>query len=291
MEQNRLFDLSGEVITSRQNPFVKELCALSEKKAREKSGLFRFDGLKLCEEAIKTGVPVTAIAVRESSAPRVWEWLAERFGGAGIPEGVRVRIVADGVFEKISEEKSPDGIICVAKALDKFHKITTINNIPEFLAEFSTDNGEPKILFLSEVRDPGNVGTILRTAAAFGIECVLLSKDCADLYQPRTLRAAMGAIFRIPTLRVDGSGADACRVLREMGRNVYATALDDSAEELGSFPLSRGDVFVIGNEGHGLSGEMISACTHSVYIPMEKGSESLNAAMAATVCMWEMKKV
>lgn len=290
MKEEQLFALAGETVTSRQNPFVKEVCALSEKKQREKSGLFRFDGLKLCEEALRAGVEITAVVVRESSTARVREFLAARVGSCRFSAETRLRIVSDGVFEKISEEKSPDGVICVAKALDKFHKITTINNIPENLCALSEDGAPVRALYLSSVRDPGNVGTILRTAAAFGIGCVLLSKDCADLYQPRTLRAAMGAIFRLPTLRVDGSDAEAVRALQASGRRVYATALDASARALGTFPLEAGDVFLVGNEGHGLSADVIDASTHSVYIPMEAGSESLNAAMAATVCIWELRR-
>ncbi|MBO5270920.1 MAG: RNA methyltransferase [Clostridia bacterium] len=286
MEHLQCFRSCGEVITSRQNPFVKTVCALSEKKQREKYGLFRFDGCKLLEEALKTNVPITAIAVRESSLSRIDAWLWERLGDCDLSAKFDVRILADGVFEKISEEKSPDGVICVAKALDKFHKITTINNIPEILRE---TNGAGKALFLCEVRDPGNVGTILRTAAAFGIDTVFLSRDCADLYQPRTLRAAMGAIFRLPTVRIAGDTASAISALRAEGRTVYATALDDSARPLGSFALKREDVFVIGNEGHGLSEAVIAGCDSTVYIPMAPGSESLNAAMAATVCAWEMR--
>ncbi len=283
----------GETVTSRQNSFVKELCALSEKKYREKLGLFRFDGLKLFEEAILSDVPLVSIAVRESALSfvegRLLESFENRLKGRAFPEECKVRILSDGVFDKISEEKSPEGVICVAKALDKIHKMTTINNIPENLALLGDGKRSPKLLFLSEVRDPGNVGTILRTAAAFGIDCVLLSKDCADLYAPRTLRAAMGAIFRLPTLRIDGRAEDAVRALRDMGRSVYATALDATARPLGSFSLSPTDVFVIGNEGHGLSDKLIEAATGSVYIPMSPGSESLNAAIAATVCIWELR--
>ena len=286
-----MLDSFSEVITSRQNTFVKEVALLSEKKAREKSGLFRFDGLKLCEEALKNGVPLTAIVIRESEKTRIDRWLSERLPNAELPADVRVKVLADGVFDKISEEKSPDGIICVAKALDKFHKIATINNIPEILDSLSRDGMPAKLLYLHEVRDPGNVGTVLRTAAALGIDCVLLSKDSADLYQPRTLRAAMGAIFRIPTVRVSGDGAEVCRALKAAGRRVLATALDADARALGDLELSRGDCFVIGNEGHGLPASVIEAATHSVYIPMTEGSESLNAAIAATLCIWEMKKV
>lgn len=293
MDIKSFFRQDGEVVTSRQNPFVKELCSLSEKKYRERLGLFRFDGLKLFEEAILSDVPFTAIAVCESALPFVEKRIAESFGnrlkGRTLPRECRVRILSDGVFDKISEEKSPEGMICVAKALDKIHKMTTINNIPENLSTLGDGKRSPKLLFLSEVRDPGNVGTVLRTAAAFGVDCVLLSKDCADLYFPRTLRAAMGAIFRLPTLRIDGRAEDAVRALCGMGRSVYATALDASARPLGSFDVKTTDVFVVGNEGHGLSDELIKAATGSVYIPMTPGSESLNAAIAATVCMWELR--
>jgi len=222
---------SGEVITSRQNAFVKDVCALSEKKYRERNGKFRFDGLKLCEEAIRAGVEIETAVICESAKGRVRKWLSDRLGEAALEAIRSVRVVSDGVFEKISEEKSPDGIICIAKALDKLHKITTINNIPEILPDGA------RAIFLSELRDPGNVGTILRAAAAFGVEYVLLSKDSADLYQSRTLRAAMGAIFRIHTLRIDGDSADACRVLAQTDRRVFATALDARAMALGSFDI------------------------------------------------------
>ncbi len=293
MENSSFFTYDRDVITSRQNPLVKELCSLSEKKYRERLGLIRFDGVKLLLEAILSGVPITSVVVRESSVAFLENRMrALSDGGAEAcvrDANLRVKILADGVFDKISEEKSPEGVICVAKALDKIHKMTTINNIPENLKALGEGKERGRLLFLSEVRDPGNVGTILRTAAAFGIDCVLLSKDCADLYSARTLRAAMGAIFRIPTLRIDGRAEDAVRMLSEMGRSVYATALDREARPLGGFPLSSTDVFVIGNEGHGLSRKLIEASTGSVYIPMEEGSESLNAAIAATVCMWELR--
>ena len=289
MKDTRFFEIGGETITSRQNPLVKELCALTEKKHRERLGRFRFDGLKLCEEAIRAKLRLETVVVKESALARADEWLFSRLGNAPVGEW-RTVVVSDGVFEKISEEKSPDGVICVAKALDKIHKMTTINNIPENLSAFSADGKDARVLFLHELRDPGNVGTILRTAAAFGVDCVLLSRDSAEICNPRTLRAAMGAAFRLPTLRIDGETADAVRALRAIGRRVYATALDETAEELGSFALRATDCFVIGNEGHGLPAEVISACTNSVYIPMEAGNESLNAAMAAGILMWEISR-
>ena len=294
MENNSAFTYEEGVLTSRQNSFVKELCALSEKKYRERLGLFRFDGVKLLAEAILSDVPITSVVVRESSVAFVEGRLLSLLEGSTVDRNrianLHVKILADGVFDKISEEKSPEGVICVAKALDKIHKMTTINNIPENLKALGNGKEPSRLLFLSEVRDPGNVGTILRTAAAFGIDCVLLSRDSADLYSSRALRAAMGAIFRLPTLRIDGSAEDAVRMLVRNGRSVYATALDATARPLGSFLLAPTDIFVIGNEGHGLSEPLIEASTGSVYIPMEAGSESLNAAIAATVCMWEIRR-
>ena len=145
------------------------------------------------------------------------------------------------------------------------------------------------VLMLESVRDVGNMGTILRSAKAFGIDALIISSDCADLYNPKTIRAAMGALFTQRVVVVDDI-ANTVLSLRESGARVFAAALDRNAKKLGSFPLQKGDVILIGNEGHGLSNEAIAACDECVYIPMENGSESLNASIAASVCMWELYK-
>ena len=149
----------------------------------------------------------------------------------------------------------------------------------------SPDSG--RILLCESLRDPGNVGTVVRTAFAFGIDWLIFSRDCADLYNPKTLRGAMGTMFSQKILRTDDLPA-AVSLLQSKGRRVYAAALDRHARQLGSFAFAPGDCVVIGNEGHGLSREMLEVCCEKVYIPMAGNAESLNASVAASVLMWEM---
>ena len=268
------------VISSRQNPRVKLLCALSEKKWREQYSLFRFDGVKLCAEALDCGIEIDSIYLRDSSAPRI----LERLGSAAeLPSEDKIIYLSDELFDRISEEKAPEGIITVAKHIDKFGKIGKIikEDIPR----------EESLLLIESVRDPGNLGTVIRSAAALGIEKIVMSADCADIYNPKTIRAAMGGLFRLDISRIEaGLMCEYIAELRGLGRRVFATALDDKALRLGDFEVSRGDCFVIGNEGHGLSSQVISSCDASVIIPMQAGAESLNAAMASVIVMWELYK-
>ena len=152
------------------------------------------------------------------------------------------------------------------------------------------------MILLDAVRDPLNVGAIIRSAAALGVGHLILSADCADIYHPRAVRAAMGPLFSLPITRVDDL-AGTVRALREGGRSVYAAALDDTALRLGSSEWAmelrsspRALCAVIGNEGHGISEDVLRACTRSVYIPMEADTESLNAGVAAALLMWELCK-
>ncbi len=268
------------VITSRQNPRVKELAALAEKKERQRSGLFRFDGIKLFEEACAHGVEIDTVVLRESSVLS----LRERLGACLSPYEDRILTVSDSVFDKLTEEKSPEGLITVAKHLDKSCKMITIDNIRQI-----ADGDSESIVFLDFLCDFGNLGTVIRCAAALGVPHLVLSADCADCYHPRVIRAAMGGLFRVRLSLLQGVAThEAIQALRESGRRVLATALSGETAMLHELQLVRGDCFVIGNEGHGLSDEVIRACSGCVAIPMTEGSESLNAAMAATVCMWEL---
>jgi len=267
------------VITSRQNPLVMRAARLDQKKYRDAEGCFLIHGIKLAREALHCGVILEHILLREDSADRALDALRDAARGLS----VRVMVLGESAFSKISPEKSPEGVICVAKTLDKFHKFATIKKGEPFLA------GDGRLLLLESLRDPGNLGTVLRSAAAFGTTCVLLSADCAELYNPRTLRAAMGAIFKLPTLRVDDLPA-AIADLRAAGRRVWATALDADAVRLDALSLETGDCFLVGNEGHGLSHEAIAAADGAVFIPMRADTESLNAAAAAAVCLWEQAR-
>ena len=272
-----------EVITSRQNPKIKSIAALSEKKGREKQGLFRFDGIKLFSDALGR-VTVSSVVVRVPMSDAVEVALNEALA-CGAVRGEHIIYVSESVFERLTEESSPEGIITVAeqpaalhvRALDPTEEADRLNGATLLIAE--------------SLRDPGNLGTVMRSCAALGIDTLILSDDCADLYNPRTVRSTMGALFRMPTLRVKREELPLLiRSLRDGGRRVFAAALTDEAEEIGNIDLRAGDCFVIGNEGHGLSAELIEACDSAAIIPMVEGNESLNAAAAATICIWETVK-
>ena len=269
------------LITSKQNPKIKGVCALAEKREREASGLFRFDGIKLLIEAIEKGVEIDSVYIRESSFDQLRERLGEKYSHI---DGDKIILVSDSVFDKMSLEKAPEGVITVAKYIDKIRKITKMENTE--LPAVS------ECVFLAEsLQDPGNLGTLIRSAAALGIDRVVISADCADIYNPKTIRAAMGGLFYISVDRVErGIFGEYIEALRSGGRRVFAAALDDNAVSLDKLDMKAGDCFVIGNEGHGLTTDTISACDGSVIIPMKDEVESLNAAAAAVILMWEMKK-
>ena len=278
---------SGEIITSRQNRRIVELVKLDDRRAREKTRTFRFDGVKLLCEAIRRGVELDSVFLRAGTADKVSERMQELYGYALSEVGCPIFGVEDSLFEKISQENAPDGVITVAKYIDKSHNFIIIYKEDE-----TNGQKDAPILLLESVRDPLNVGAIIRSAAALGVGRLVMSADCADLYHPRTLRAAMGPLFSMPVTRVEDL-AGTVKALRESGRRVYAAALDDTAIRLGS-PEFDGErtghpvAAVIGNEGHGLSPAVIAACDLSVYIPMEADTESLNAGVAAALIMWEL---
>ena len=265
--------MQNEVIRSRQNRLVKLVCSLERKKGREESGLFRFDGIKLCNEALSKGILLEYLFVAESRLNDIRERL--------VRDDAPIVVVSDDVFSKMSEEKAPEGVIAVAKHLTALHRSS------EGKGDFPIASDE-RIFMLESIRDPGNLGTIIRTAASLGIDRLILSSDCAEIYNPKTLRAAMGALFMLKTYTLgEGECAHFISELRGKGRRVYGAALRDDAKKLGETKLSSSDVFVVGNEGHGLSQQIISACDGCVIIPMREGCESLNAAMAAGILMWE----
>lgn len=263
------------VITSRQNAQVVLLGKLGERKHRAKEGLFRFDGKKLFLEAVLCGLDIRRIFLRASESAELISLVRER--EEALPE-TAVYLLADDVFDKLSEERAPEGILSVA-AFPSFQKDTDI------LADYAKDE-KRRVFLIESVRDPGNVGTILRSAAAFGVDLLVMSRDCADLYNPKTVRGAMGALFRQRICLVDHLST-AISTLRQNGRRVLAATLAQDSVSVIEAGLSRRDCIIVGNEGHGLSAETVKACSGSVLIPMCEGSESLNAGVAASVLMWE----
>lgn len=271
-----------QYIKSKENPLANRLAKLKDKKYRREERMFRFDGIKLFCEAVEKQVPIEYIIVRESDSDELIPMIDKKTESCENSD-INLIVFSDRVFSKLTDERSSEGIICAAKYLDKLHKTDRIEQTLK-----KTDGAiAEKILLLESVRDAGNLGTIIRSANAFGIDRLMISEDCADIYNPKTVRAAMGALFA-QRISIVKSVPEAIRFMREAGYRVFATALDKNAERLGSFPLGAGDAVVIGNEGHGLSAETIAACDKCIFIPMNEGAESLNASIAASVCMWEL---
>ena len=252
-------------ISSRTNETVVSLSKLKDKKERDITGLYLCEGFKLCSEAVGL-TDVKYALIRENKAENEkYIDLCERSGGGII-------VLSEGAFDKITTDKASDGVIFVINK-DKNGDICADEIINE------------KICALDSVRDPGNVGTILRSAAAFGFDRVIMW-DSADIYNPKTVRASMGAVFKIKTTVVDNP-VGFVRDLQKSGRRVIATALSDNSMTLGKSKLERSDCPILGNEGHGVSPEVISACDATMIIPMSGMTESLNAAAAAAVILWE----
>ena len=274
--------INNDIISSRNNSTVKWAASLSSKKGRDASSSFIAEGEKLSLEALDAHLPVTHIFISESKSSAIMQKLS-RFLNDSFFENTELILLSDTAFEKISTEMSPQGIISVIKYLDFFREIDII-----YKEEFFVCPNE-RVIILSSVRDPGNLGAVIRSATAFGVDHIILTADSADLYNPKTVRSAMGSLFRVKASIV--SDMNACvNALIENGRRVFAAELSENAKSLSEVGLCPTDAVIIGNEGHGISSELSSCCTGSVYIPISKKTESLNAAVAAAIFMWEQSK-
>ncbi len=270
--------LNREIIISRQNPTVIRLAALLDKKERRRSRLFRIDGYKLFKEALACGAEIELVALSADKS--------EKYFADAEKCGAKTVLLSPDVFSKITEEKAPDGIIAVVKYLDKIHKTLENADIPALAA-----SGK-RIMAFESLRDPGNLGTVIRSASAFGVDTLILSADCADIYNPKTLRGAMGAIFSREILFCEDMASSLARISIK-GRRILAAILDNEAVAIDKAALTERDIILIGNEGHGLSKSAVDASDISVIIPIDtgRGVESLNAATAASVFMWEQRRI
>ena len=275
MKNNEIFNV--ELITSKTNSTIVKIAKLTDKKYRKSENLFVCNGKKLFIEAINFGAKIKYIVLNNEALFE--ENIVGKIVEASM-KNVQILCVSDAVFSKLTEEKSPEGIIVVCEYLDTKHIFSAIvKNI----------KSNEKIMILESIRDPGNLGTIIRNAAAFGIEKLILSSDCVDIYSSKVIRAAMGAIFKV-NIEVVSNLAESILSLKKAGYCVYGAALEKSSLVLGDQCLTNTDIIVIGNEGHGLSKETKDACDNTFLIPMQDNTESLNAAMAATIFMWEQYK-
>lgn len=246
-----------EVITSRSNPLCAHFKKLASSRAyRAEWEEYLCDSPKLLEEAVKWGAAITAVLYTEGADLPV------------LPDSTRMVRVNGSVMEAASPMRTPQGVVFSCKLPPALEV--------EYLAP-------ARYLLLEGVQDPGNVGTILRTANAFGWEAVLL-EGCADLYSPKTVRAAMGVHFRSCISQM--SLERAAGLVRDAGLPLYAAALRGDTRDVREMDLSQCAV-IIGSEGRGVSARALELCTGTLKIPMEPCCESLNAAVAAGIVLWE----
>ncbi len=266
-----------ELITSRTNSTIVKIGKLNNKKYRYEEKLFICNGIKLFLEAVKFGATIKYIVLNNQT----------KFDNDIIKQikncqnnGVNILCVSEGVYSKLTEEISPQGIITVCSFFDKKHRFFT-----------NAENGyfDNKIMLFESIRDPGNIGTIIRNAAAFGVDRLIFSQDCVDIYSPKVIRSAMGAVFKMNIDIVENFDT-AIRSLKESGKRILSAALGRKSLVLGEHKLSNNDVIVIGNEGHGISNETLNMSDDTIFIPMQENTESLNAAIASAIFMWELTK-
>ena len=247
------------IITSRDNRIYKKLRLLSDKRHRESEGLFLIEGLRGVQDALKNGMKVRTVALCEGSEIKI--------------DAPEVYVLAKKLFFELADTMAPQGIIA-AFEMPKA-------SLSDFRAE-----GEGFIVLCENLRDPGNLGTVIRTADAAGAAGVALSKGCCDLFNPKTVRSTVASIGNIPIAR--GLNAiEAAESLKKMGFRLVAGALTDKTVSLYEADLSGKIAFIVGNEGDGISPELLAMADEAVKIPMRGGAESLNASVAAAVMMYE----
>jgi RNA methyltransferase, TrmH family len=244
-------------ITSAQNPQVKEWKKLLTKKERDKTGLFLVEGFHLVEEALRSNFIEQLIVLEQTELPRKWD-----FGD------IPLTFVTDEVMKVLTDTETPQGVIAVCRQAQ--------NEFPFIKSK--------KLLLIDAVQDPGNIGTMIRTADAAGMDVVILGEGCADPYNPKVVRSTQGSLFHLPILKRNLS-----QFIHDLDIPVYGTALEggvpfQEVEKQEAFAL------LVGNEGQGVSKELLSQTSRNLYIPIYGKSESLNVGVAAGILMYYLRK-
>lgn len=248
-----------ETITSRTNALITRIRKLTaDRKFRRKEGVMVCEGPKMLAEALAWGAAIETV---------LWQEGAQ--GDPSLAPSVRQAAVPADLLRSVAPTQTPQQVLflCALPA----------HTLPEALSG-------TRYLVLDGLQDPGNVGTLWRTADAFGADGLILLPGCADPWNPKTLRATMGACFRLPVW--EGTLEELTGRLARSGAPLYATALRDDTEDIRAVPLE-GAAVVIGSEGRGVSQPVLDACRATLKIPMRDRCESLNAAVAASVVLWE----
>ncbi len=254
-------------IQSRDHAWVRRACALmAQRRQRLREGVFAIEGLRICREAVLQGAKIDTVFMTE-------DFLKKHPEDASllVESCEQSCLISVPVAQKLSGTVNPQGVFCLC-AIPKAPPICGTRYIA-----------------LENLQDPGNVGTIIRTAEAFGADGVFLIGHCVDVYSPKVLRSTMGTVFRLP-LYFFNTPAEACKPLLQQGFEVFGALLGNTAQSLTEIRFPEKCVCLIGNEGNGLSEAAVDVCSRQVKIDMCGAAESLNAAIAASVILWEMQK-
>ena len=282
-------------ITSKDNKIFRSFEQLLQKKYRDQRGEYLIEGENLIVEAIKTGQELRTILVRANRQDDYAELIDDACGLAVDDRTAVVRTnafsIAENLFDKLSQTETSQGIIASVRKQD-FDK-------EDFLESACGDSGDGasgtdsesgidrggNFLVLDRLQDPGNIGTIIRTADAAGYRLVIAMKGTADIYSPKTVRAATGSLFRMPVVFMDSS-TELVEFTRAAGKKLVATCFDTDSYYFDE-DLTEDIALVIGNEGNGISQEIIESSDLRIKIPMHGNIESLNASVAAGILMYE----
>ncbi len=259
-------------ISSRDNRKIKDTVKLvSSAKYRRETGLFVLEGVRLCSDAVGCGISVKTLFITETAYEHYSDKLLNVFENAA-----EIYSVTDEVFVKMCDTTSPQGVLAVCESPDIEQRAVNISATGRYIA-------------CENVSDPSNLGAISRTAEALGVSGMILIGNCCDPYGPKSQRASMGSLLRLPIYRF----ADiytAYEFLHSRSLCVYASVVDRDAKKVTDVKFSDGDVIVIGNEGNGLTEEAKLICDERITIPIFGRAESFNAASAAAILLWELKK-
>ncbi len=250
-----------DIITSSSNQRVKDWKKLSQKKARIRQKKYMLDGWHLVKEALDSGQPVEEIMLTQNFRHR---------DELEVPDGCELIEISENVARHLSETPSPQGIFAVV-------------NLPEN-AEVKPESAEGAWLFLDGVQDPGNIGTMVRTADACGFSGVVFGKGCADMYQPKVVRAMQGSQFHLTLC--SGDLLEWTKDFKSRRIPVFGSELNDKARSYDQVGRHRNFALIMGNEGNGMSEDLLKETSLNLYIPIRGRAESLNVAVAAGILMF-----
>ncbi len=256
-------------IQSRDNRIIKEYRHLLSSAAyRRETGLFVIEGARLCEDAVRSRIAIETALFSARAREQYGETVQaiERVCVQGLD-------ISDALARYLGDTDSPQGVFCICR-MPSLEGVLTPDGV---------------YAALERIQDPGNLGTMIRTAEAFGLNGIVLSNGCCDPFSPKVLRSSMGGVFRLPLFAVEDLAAT-LSALQGQGFRSFACVVDASATPVQQVSFGKGSICVIGNEGNGLTAETVAACSMPITIPMAGRAESLNASMAAGIVFWEMKR-